>query len=164
MVYACLSSEKGPPPPGVAVAARRMLDDPNDEPQYGERIPYIISRGGPHKRLVERAVTPEEFLANPWVDAYFMSNCSHCPRHMHIDAVYYIEKVLIPPLERIFNLVGADVRAWYEEMPKAIEVDQRDPLLFSPKKPTVTAIDRYKIDEHFQSSQCLSCEGPASEG
>lgn len=142
-------SEKGPPPPGVAVAARRMLGDPNDEPQYGERVPYIISRGDPHKRLVERAVTPEEFLANP---------------HMHIDAIYYIEKVLIPPLERVFNLVGADVRAWYEEMPKAIEVDQRDPLLSSPKKPIAIATDRYKIDEHFQSSQCLSCDGPASEG
>jgi len=83
---------------------------------------------------------------------------------MHIDAAYYIEKVLIPPLERVFNLVGADVRAWYEEMPKAIEVDQRDPLLSSPKKPAVIATDRYKIDEHFQSLQCLSCDGPASEG
>ncbi|KAI6031825.1 hypothetical protein BKA83DRAFT_90935 [Pisolithus microcarpus] len=102
-------SERGPPPPGVTVAARRMLHDPNDEPQYGERVPYIIARGSPHTRLIERAVTPEEVLANP---------------HMQIDAVYYIEKVLIPPLERIFNLVGADVRAWYEEMPKAIEVDQ----------------------------------------
>ncbi|KAL4069612.1 hypothetical protein V8B97DRAFT_2024397 [Scleroderma yunnanense] len=142
-------SEKGPPPPGVAVAARRMLNDPNDEPQYGERVPYIISRDDPHKRLVERAVTPEELLANP---------------HMHIDAVYYIEKVLIPPLERIFNLVGANVRAWYEDMPKAIEVDQRDPLLLSPKKPTIIATDRYKIDEHFQSSHCLSCDCPASEG
>lgn len=66
-----LLSEKGPPPPGVAVAARRMLGDPNDEPQYGERVAYIISRGDPHKRLVERAVTPEEFLANSWVDPRF---------------------------------------------------------------------------------------------
>ncbi|KAG6332362.1 hypothetical protein ID866_6727 [Astraeus odoratus] len=142
-------SDKGPPPPGVTVAARRMLHDPNDEPQYGERVPYIIARGNPHTRLVERAVTPEELLTNP---------------HMHIDAVYYIEKVLIPPLERIFNLVGADVRAWYEEMPKAIEVDQRDPLTLSPKKAERVVATRIKIDEHFQSSRCLACSCPAPEG
>ena len=57
-------SDKGPPPPGVGVAARRILQDENDEPQYGDRIPYVIVRGDPHTRLVERAVTPEEFLAN----------------------------------------------------------------------------------------------------
>ena len=37
---------------------------------------------------------------------------------MRLDADYYISKTLIPPLERIFNLVGADVRSWYEDMPK----------------------------------------------
>lgn len=139
-------SERGPPPPGVAVAARRMLHDPNDEPQYGERVPYIIARGSPHSRLIERAVTPEEILANP---------------HLQIDAVYYIEKVLIPPLERIFNLVGVDVRAWYEEMPKAIEVDQRDPLASSPKKLKTFTTSRLNIDEHFSSTRCLACNCPA---
>ena len=37
---------------------------------------------------------------------------------MRLDAEYYISKTLIPPLERIFNLVGANVRGWYEDMPK----------------------------------------------
>lgn len=58
------TSDKGPPPPGVVVAARRILEDGNDEPQYGDRVPYVIVRGDPHSRLVERAITPEEFLAN----------------------------------------------------------------------------------------------------
>ncbi|KIJ68443.1 hypothetical protein HYDPIDRAFT_124966 [Hydnomerulius pinastri MD-312] len=141
-------SDKAPPPPGVAVAARRMLEDENDEPQYGDRVPYVIVRGNPQTRLVDRAVTPEELLAN---------------HHMHIDAAYYISRVLIPPLERVFNLVGADVRAWYDEMPKAIKVDQQDPLALSPKKKRITA-NRFKIDEHFQSSQCLACGALASEG
>ena len=60
-------SDKGPPPPGVAVAARRILQDENDEPQYGDRVPYVIVRGDPHTRLVERAITPEEFLANRYI-------------------------------------------------------------------------------------------------
>lgn len=58
------NSNQVPPPPGVAVAARRMLEDENDETQYGDRVPYVIVRGDPHTRLVERAMTPEEFLAN----------------------------------------------------------------------------------------------------
>ncbi|KAF8552653.1 hypothetical protein OG21DRAFT_1415745 [Imleria badia] len=142
-------SDKGPPPPGVAVAARRILQDENDEPQYGDRVPYVIVRGDPHTRLVERAITPEEFLAN---------------RQLRIDASYYISKVLIPPLERIFNLVGADVRAWYDEMPKTITVDERDPLALSPRKRAPVHTNRVKIDEHFQSARCLTCGGTASDG
>ncbi|KAF8431632.1 hypothetical protein L210DRAFT_2909742 [Boletus edulis BED1] len=41
-------SDKVPPPPGVAVAARRILQNENDEPQYGECVPYVIVRGDPH--------------------------------------------------------------------------------------------------------------------
>lgn len=58
-------SEKGPPPPGAVVAARRMVLDPNDEPQYGDRIPYIISRGEPGALLAERALDPLEMINDP---------------------------------------------------------------------------------------------------
>jgi DNA polymerase zeta len=55
-------SDKVPPPPGVVVAARRQLEDSNDEAQYGDRIPYVIARGAPQERLVDRAVAPEELF------------------------------------------------------------------------------------------------------
>lgn len=141
-------SEKAPPPPGVAVAARRMTKDENDEVQYGDRIPYVIISGDPQARLVDKAVSPEELLQN---------------EHMQLDASYYISRVLIPPLERIFNLVGADVRSWFDDMPKAIRVNHPNPLAMSPKKQRITA-NRLKIDEHFQSSQCLACGGLSSDG
>lgn len=141
-------SEKAPPPPGVAVAARRMTKDENDEVQYGDRIPYVIISGDPQTRLVDKAVSPEELLQN---------------EHMQLDASYYISRVLIPPLERIFNLVGADVRSWFDDMPKAIRVNHPNPLAMSPKKQRITA-NRLKIDEHFQSSQCLACGGLSSDG
>lgn len=66
--------------------------------------------------------------------------------------------MLIPPLERIFNLVGANVRAWYDEMPKTIKADRIDQITFSPKKTRKDAgVNQFRIDEHFQSSLCLVC-------
>lgn len=58
------NSDKVAPPPGVAVAARRLLEDHNDEPQYGDRVPYVIVRGAPGSRLVDRAMAPQDLLEN----------------------------------------------------------------------------------------------------
>ncbi|KAI0335271.1 hypothetical protein GY45DRAFT_1240755 [Cubamyces sp. BRFM 1775] len=136
-------SDRVPPPPGVTVAAKRMLEDPNDEPQYGERIPYVIVRGEPGSRLVDRAVAPHELFRDS---------------HLRLDANYYISRVLIPPLERVFNLVGADVRSWFDDMPKSLRVDQPDVTL-SPRKnkKSVMVANAFKIDDHFTSSHCLIC-------
>ncbi|KAM7220031.1 hypothetical protein V8F06_004545 [Rhypophila decipiens] len=102
-------SEKGPLPPGAQISAKRMQDDARAEPQYGERVPYVVAAGAPGARLVDRCIPPEELLNDPSAT---------------LDAEYYITKNLIPPLERIFNLVGANVRAWYDEMPKIQMVRQ----------------------------------------
>jgi DNA polymerase zeta len=51
-----------PPLPGVTVAARRTLADPNDEAQYGERVPYVVVRGAPGSKLLERSYDPREVL------------------------------------------------------------------------------------------------------
>lgn len=64
ILFIVLHSEKGPPPPGALVASRRMLSDPNSEPQYGERVPYVIIKGPPGSRLVDRAIDPLEFMQN----------------------------------------------------------------------------------------------------
>jgi DNA polymerase zeta len=57
-------SEKGPPPPGALISARRMLEDPRAEPQYGERVPYVVITGAPGARLIDRCVAPETLLNN----------------------------------------------------------------------------------------------------
>ncbi|KAI1437007.1 DNA polymerase family B [Xylaria sp. CBS 124048] len=105
-------SDKGPPPPGALISAKRMLEDARAEPQHGERVPYVIASGAPGARLTDRCVAPEELLGNP---------------HLSLDSEYYITKNIIPPLERIFNLVGANVRQWYDEMPKVRRVHRVDP-------------------------------------
>ncbi|KAG6842202.1 hypothetical protein C0991_000172 [Blastosporella zonata] len=140
-------SEQGPPPPGVVVAAKRMVEDPTNEPQYGERVPYVISRGPPGSRLVDRAMNPLEMLNDS---------------RLQLDAVYYISRVLIPPLERIFNLVGADVRTWFDDMPKAHYLNP----VSSPIKANAEAEtpELLNIEEHFESSQCLVCGDSASQG
>lgn len=82
-------ADKGPPPPGALISTRRMLEDPRTEPQYGERVPYVVITGAPGARLIDRCVAPEQLLRDDGT--------------AELDADYYISKNLIPPLERIFN-------------------------------------------------------------
>lgn len=87
-----------------------------------------------------------------------------------LDAVYYITHVLIPPLARIFNLVGADIKAWYDEMPRTLRADEaeRGATPFSPKKPRAESLglrnDLPTIENHFRSSQCLICASTTCDG
>ncbi|KAK0663959.1 putative DNA polymerase zeta catalytic subunit [Cercophora samala] len=99
-------SAKGPGPAGALIASKKMLEDVRAEPQYGERVPYVVVTGAPGARLIDRCIAPEELLERGETEG------------LELDAEYYIGKNLIPPLERIFNLVGANVRTWYEEIPK----------------------------------------------
>ena len=46
------------------VAARQMLQDQSLEPLYGERVPYVVVRGEPNSRIVDRSVDPRELLDN----------------------------------------------------------------------------------------------------
>ncbi|KAJ9661272.1 DNA polymerase zeta [Neophaeococcomyces mojaviensis] len=129
-------SDKGPPPPGALISARRMLEDPRLEPQYGERVPYVVVTGGPGARLIDRCVAPEVLLNDA---------------QQELDAEYYISKNIIPPLERIFNLVGANVRQWYDEMPKYQRIRQVDVSRrgVDTKKST--------LESYMKSRNCVIC-------
>lgn len=125
-------SDKSAPPAGALISTKRMLQDARAEPQYGERVPYVVITGAPGARLIDRCVAPEELLSNP---------------HWQLDAEYYISKNLIPPLERIFNLVGANVRQWYDEMPKVQRIHHATSL--GSKKTT--------LESYMKSKHCLVC-------
>lgn len=129
-------SDKGPPPPGALISTRKMLEDARAEPQYGERVPYVVISGAPGARLIDRCVAPEDLLDN-----------DHCT----LDAEYYITKNLIPPLERIFNLVGANVRQWYDEMPKVQRIRRiTDGTVDGAKK-------RFTLESYLRSASCVVC-------
>jgi len=165
-------SEKGPPPPGALIAARKMAVDPRSEPAYAERVPYVIVKGAPQSRLRDRAVSPELLLQN---------------RLLALDAEYYINRVFIPSLSRIFNLIGVDVAAWYQSMPRMIRVTKSSGLFESDKinptskrasKGLTELTDRQSsdplqppnksnkllVDEHFRSDRCLNCEKEGQRG
>ncbi|KZS92964.1 hypothetical protein SISNIDRAFT_478773 [Sistotremastrum niveocremeum HHB9708] len=134
-------SDKGPPPPGAAVAGQRLLEDENDEPQYGDRVPYVIARGEPGSRLVDRAVAPEGVVLN---------------RHKRLDFEYYIGRVLIPPLYRIFSLLGADVHSWYADTPRAA-------YAIAAGEDEDEDVGMPLMEEHFQGIYCAVCGDEAED-
>ena len=133
-------SEKGPPPPGALISARRMVEDPRLEPQYGERVPYVVITGGPGARLIDRCVAPEVLLHDA---------------QSELDAEYYISKNLIPPLERIFNLVGANVRQWYDEMPKLRRIRRIEAGINS--EGLESALSKKTLESYMKASTCIVC-------
>ena len=133
-------SDRGQPPPGALISAKRMLEDPKLEPQYGERVPYVVASGAPGSRLVDRCVAPEVLLQDA---------------HMELDAEYYISKNIIPPLERIFNLVGANVRQWYDEMPKYQRVRRVEGVL-APLGAD-TGLMKKTLESYMKLSACIVC-------
>ncbi|KAK9377526.1 uncharacterized protein V1513DRAFT_456365 [Lipomyces chichibuensis] len=129
-------SERGLLPPGAMISARKMQEDPRAEPQYGERVPYVVIAGALGSRLVDRCVPPETLL---------MDN------NMFLDSDYYITKNIIPPLDRIFSLIGVSVRSWYDEMPKIIRIPHQLQDSDSVSK-------RSLIHSYMKSSLCIVCQ------
>ena len=143
-------SDKGPPPPGVLISTKKMLEDARAEPQYGERVPYVVIAGAPGARLIDRCVAPEELLESD---------------HSELDSEYYITKNLIPPLERIFNLVGANVRQWYDEMPKVQRIRRVDANLQLRGQSKELNISKKTLEWYMKPSSCVICrEKLMSEG
>ena len=75
-------------------------------------------------------------------------------RHDELDAEYYISKNIIPPLERIFNLVGANVRNWYDEMPKVQRIRRIEAAEITDSKDMAT---RKTLESYMKHSVCVVC-------
>lgn len=124
-------------PPAAIVATKAMRTDPRAEPRYGERVPYVVIHGEPGARLVDMVVDPLELLTlgSPY----------------RLNGLYYINKQIIPALQRVFGLVGADLNKWFLEMPRSVrETISKRPLFTS--NPLRTRIDYYYLSKH-----CILC-------
>lgn len=75
-----------------------ILVDKRSEPRRSERVPYVIVHGHPGLPLIRLVRSPRDLLADS---------------SLRPNALYYITKVIIPPLNRCLNLIGADTLLWF---------------------------------------------------
>lgn len=124
-------------PPAAIVATKSLRNDPRAEPRYAERIPYVVIHGEPGARLVDMVVDPLELLA---INSPFRLN-----------DIYYIRKQIIPALQRVFGLIGADLNQWFLDMPRPVReaVGKRQSVVQHPQ--------RMRIDYYYASKHCILC-------
>ncbi|ODV98163.1 hypothetical protein PACTADRAFT_47966 [Pachysolen tannophilus NRRL Y-2460] len=133
-------------PAGANLYQKLMEVDSRAEPQYAERLPYVVLKSYKGKNLRDRCVTPLYFIEN------------EIKENLQLDHEYYITKTLIPPLERIFNLIGADVKQWYRELPKIIRFDFNNNILNGNKRRRASQMNNNNGIHYFiKSMNCLSC-------
>ncbi|KAI9193679.1 putative DNA polymerase zeta catalytic subunit [Polychytrium aggregatum] len=128
-------SENATLPAGAALSTRKMQRDHRSEPQYGERVPYLVAYG-PGTRLVDLVIEPQELVSN---------------RSLRLNGLYYITKQINPALSRIFNLVGADIQKWFADMPR---VQRATEFTLSQMS---RANSRITIDQYYSSKHCHVC-------
>ncbi|XP_067429067.1 DNA polymerase zeta catalytic subunit isoform X1 [Thunnus thynnus] len=89
--------------PALELTRRMMAYDRRLEPRVGERVPYVIVYGMPGVPLIQLVRRPMEALQDP---------------SLRLNATYYITKQILPPLARMFQLIGVDVFSWYQKLPR----------------------------------------------
>ncbi|CAG7903832.1 unnamed protein product [Brassica rapa] len=124
-------------PPAAIVATKAMRADPRTEPRYAERVPYVVIHGEPGARLVDMVVDPLVLLD---IDSPYRLN-----------DLYYINKQIIPALQRVFGLVGADLNQWFLEMPRPTRSSIGQRPLNSRNS------HKARIDYFYLSKHCLLC-------
>ncbi|KAK7493090.1 hypothetical protein BaRGS_00015611 [Batillaria attramentaria] len=121
--------------PALEIAKRRLKDDRRAEPRVGERVPYVIVHGSPGLPLIQLVRQPGEVLRDT---------------ALRINVVYYITKQVLPPLDRLFGLIGVSVFQWYNDMPKVIRM--------APSAQPAQDTRQGTISQYFVTSDCLVCE------
>lgn len=74
------------------------MTDRRSEPRRGQRVPYLVINGPPGLPLIRLVRSPHDYLNDVG---------------LKINALYYITKAIIPPLNRCLLLIGADAGQWY---------------------------------------------------
>ncbi|KAL3277041.1 hypothetical protein HHI36_012402 [Cryptolaemus montrouzieri] len=126
--------------PSLELAKRWVSIDKRAEPRRGERVPYVIINGPPGLPLIRLVRSPYELLNDPALKP---------------NALYYITRVIIPPLNRCFNLIGADLHQWFHQMPR--KQLQCLPTVSSPSKKST-------ISQYFVSTLCAICGTQTQDG
>lgn len=124
--------------PALELTRRMMAYDRRREPRVGERVPYVIVYGMPGLPLIQLVRRPMEVLQDP---------------SLRPNATYYITKQILPPLARIFQLIGVDVFSWYQELPRVQKA-----WCSSAEGGSEDAGRKGTISQYFTTLHCPVCE------
>ena len=140
-------------PVGAQVAMARRRVDPNDLIQTGERVPYIIINRQESGKLRDSAERPEFVLfPGPAGSGNTGSGWAQWVAP-ELNAPYYILSRIVPSLERIFSLLGVDVRHWIRfEMRRQ---HKRQPL---DRPPPSTGGGASTMFRYLESNNCVLCD------
>ncbi|KAF6205856.1 hypothetical protein GE061_020030 [Apolygus lucorum] len=120
--------------PALQLVRDWLMRDPRAEPRVGERVGYCIVYGPPGVPLIRLVRDPVEVLTDPTI---------------HINAEYYITKVILPPLQRCFTLLGVDTFSWYKSLPRVRKAQRR----LIPKAKT----QKSTLSQFFATVNCIIC-------
>uniref|UniRef100_A0A8C3WFA4 DNA polymerase zeta catalytic subunit n=1 Tax=Catagonus wagneri TaxID=51154 RepID=A0A8C3WFA4_9CETA len=125
--------------PALELTRKMLTHDRRSEPRVGERVPYVIIYGTPGLPLIQLVRRPVEVLQDPT---------------LRLNATYYITKQILPPLARIFSLIGIDVFNWYHELPRKATSSSRGE--HEGRKGT--------ISQYFTTLHCPVCDALTQHG
>ena len=120
-----------------------MERDPRKEPQYAERIPYLVVYGEPGSRLVDLVIDPHAFV--------------QAHGSLKLNALYYITKQINAALDRVLALLGVSVTSWFNSMPPSMRTPPHKRQIKSraPSKKQRT-IDSYYLSRHCSVRSSIS--------
>ncbi|KYO24730.1 DNA polymerase zeta catalytic subunit isoform A [Alligator mississippiensis] len=127
--------------PALEITRRMLAYDRCSEPRVGERVPYVIVYGMPGLPLIQLVRRPIEVLQDP---------------NLRLNATYYITKQILPPLARIFSLIGIDVFSWYHELPRIQKAASTVHNELEVRKST--------ISQYFTTLHCPVCDELTQHG
>ena len=138
------------PPPAAVVAYRAMAIDRRAEPPRGERVRFVVCWGAPGSNLVDRCFDPRDVALSRGA----LRPCGQ----------YYVDKVIVPALQRSLGLLGCDVSSWLADMPREV------PTVLPAATAAAAAARRQgggglgarrlpprTIDAFFASARCVMC-------
>lgn len=137
--------------PALEMTRNWIRLDPRKIPRRGERVPFIVINGPPGLPLIKLVRHPDEVLMNDG---------------LIINAMYYITKAIIPPLNRCLLLIGADVNEWFAVLPRKFFTTHINPLA-SEKVTIVTSLGKKSstISQYFNSTNCvIECGNQTKQG
>lgn len=122
-----------------------------------------MTNGPPGVPLIRLVRSPNEYLTN---------------EGLKINAMYYITKAIIPPLNRFLLLIGADVNQWFADLPRKsqylLSLETASKVMASTKftndandfnHPPNATHKKSTISQYFSTTNCAcDCGGHTQNG